>query len=221
MTKFEGLDTPKGLGELNTHLADRSYIDGYTPSTSDVETFKSVGTAPDAKFPHARRWYNHIAFHSETERSSWGAPTAAAATTSAAGAKKDDDFDLFEDDADADAAWEAEIQKRADEQAAKKKAEMAAKGKTADKLKSAVVIDVKPWEDTTDLVEMEKLVRAIEMPGLEWKASKLVPIGYGIKKLQISCHIVDEDVSVDDIQEKIAEFADHVQSTDIITFTKL
>lgn len=59
------------------------------------------------------------------------------------------------------------------------------------------------------------------MEGLEWKASKLVPIGYGIKKLQISCHIVDELVSVDDIQEQIQAFEDYVQSTDVVTFTKL
>ena len=68
---------------------------------------------------------------------------------------------------------------------------------------------------------MEKSVREIVMEGLEWKASKFVEIGYGIKKLQISCHVVDELVSVDDIQEKIAEYEDLVQSTDIVTFTKL
>lgn len=60
------------------------------------------------------------------------------------------------------------------------------------------------------------------MEGLEWKAAKLVDIGYGIKKLQISCHIVDTLVSVDDIQERIQEdLADLVQSTDVVTFTKL
>jgi len=88
-------------------------------------------------------------------------------------------------------------------------------------MRSAVVIDVKPWEDTTDLVEMEQLVRGIEMVGLEWKAAKLVAIGYGIKKLSISCHIEDDKVSVDDIQERIQAFEDHVQSTDVVTFTKL
>jgi len=133
--------------------------------------------------------------------------------------KDDDDIDLFSDEKDE--AWEAEVQRRADEQAAKKKAANEASGKAAAVMKSAVVVDVKPWEDTTDLVEMEKLVRGVEINGLEWKASKLVPIGYGIKKLQISCHIVDDLVSMDDVQEKIEGFSDHVQSTDIVTFTKL
>lgn len=33
---------------------------------------------------------------------------------------------------------------------------------------------------------LEKCVRSIEKPGLVWGASKLVPIGYGIRKLQIT-----------------------------------
>jgi translation elongation factor EF-1beta len=112
---------------------------------------------------------------------------------------------------------EKEIMRRAAENEAKKKAA----GKAPVIQKSAVVIDVKPWDDETDMKLMEEKVRAIQMEGLEWKASKLQPIGYGIKKLQISCHIVDDLVSVDDIQEKIQEFEDLVQSTDINSFEKL
>lgn len=33
---------------------------------------------------------------------------------------------------------------------------------------------------------LEDSVRSVEMPGLVWGASKLVPIGYGIRKLQIT-----------------------------------
>lgn len=36
------------------------------------------------------------------------------------------------------------------------------------------------------MAELEKAVRSIEMDGLVWGASKFVPIGYGIKKLQIT-----------------------------------
>ena len=49
-----------------------------------------------------------------------------------------------------------------------------------------MTLEVKPWDDETDMVELEKAVRSIEQPGLVWGASKLVPIGYGIKKLQIT-----------------------------------
>lgn len=45
---------------------------------------------------------------------------------------------------------------------------------------------MKPWDDETDMAALEKAVRSIEMEGLLWGASKLVAIGYGIKKLQIN-----------------------------------
>ena len=95
---------------------------------------------------------------------------------------------------------------------------------------------MKPWDDETDMVKLEEAVRSIEQEGLVWGASKLVPIGYGIKKLQITivvgkhycgvifktvdlttttCYAEDELVSLDDLQEKVQEFEDYVQSTDI------
>ncbi|KAM1079782.1 hypothetical protein EV1_014386 [Malus domestica] len=40
------------------------------------------------------------------------------------------------------------------------------------------------------------------MEGLFWDASKLVSVGYGIKKLQIMLTIVDDLVSVDDLIEE-------------------
>jgi len=45
---------------------------------------------------------------------------------------------------------------------------------------------VKPWDDETDMAGLEAAVRSIEQDGLVWGASKLVAIGYGIKKLQIT-----------------------------------
>ncbi len=45
---------------------------------------------------------------------------------------------------------------------------------------------MKPWDNETDMAELEKAVRSIEKPGLVWGASKLVPVGYGIRKLQIT-----------------------------------
>ena len=38
--------------------------------------------------------------------------------------------------------------------------------------KSSVVLDIKPWDDETDLAEMEKNVRTIKMDGLLWGACK-------------------------------------------------
>jgi elongation factor 1-beta len=69
--------------------------------------------------------------------------------------------------------------------------------------------------------ELKANVLAIEMDGLVWGASKLAAVGFGIKKLQINLVVEDEKVSLEDLQEKIAEDEDHVQSTDIVAMQKL
>jgi elongation factor 1-beta len=68
---------------------------------------------------------------------------------------------------------------------------------------------------------MEANVRAIEWDGLVWGASKLVAVGFGIKKLQINLVVEDEKVSTDELQQTIEEDEDHVQSTDIAAMQKL
>jgi len=68
------------------------------------------------------------------------------------------------------------------------------------------------------MIELEANVRAIEMDGLLWGASKFVPIGYGIKKLQINVVVEDEKVSLDDLQQQIEADEDHVQSIDVVGF---
>merc|ERR1711893_210016 len=87
--------------------------------------------------------------------------------------------------------------------------------------KSSLLLDVKPWDDETDMTELEKSVRSIEMDGLLWGASKLAPFGYGIKKLVINCVIEDDKVSTDDLEEQIVGFEDFVQSMDIAAFNKI
>ncbi len=42
------------------------------------------------------------------------------------------------------------------------------------------------------MAELEKRVRSVTMEGLVMGASKLVPVGYGIKKLQITTVIEDD-----------------------------
>jgi elongation factor 1-beta len=68
---------------------------------------------------------------------------------------------------------------------------------------------------------LEASVRSIEKDGLVWGGSKLVPVGFGIKKLQINLVIEDEKIGLDDLQQEIEEFEDYVQSTDIAAMQKL
>jgi hypothetical protein len=41
--------------------------------------------------------------------------------------------------------------------------------------------------------------------------SQLVPVGYGVSKLQINLVIEDEKISLDELQDEIAEHEDYVQ----------
>ncbi|KAK6733683.1 hypothetical protein RB195_017439 [Necator americanus] len=127
-----------------------------------------------------------------------------------------EDFDLFGSDEEEDAEKAKIVEERLKAYAEKKSK------KPGPIAKSSVILDVKPWDDETDLKEMEDLVRGIEMDGLVWGGAKLIPIGYGIKKLQIICVIEDDKVSVDDMIEKItSDFESHVQSVDIVAFNKI
>ncbi|KAK2169273.1 hypothetical protein NP493_1197g00015 [Ridgeia piscesae] len=147
-----------------------------------------------------------------------GAPPAKVAAPPAADSgDADEDFELFGDEDDDEV----------DEAAEKLKAERVAayQAKLATKkvviAKSNIILDVKPWDDETDMVALEKCVRSIEMDGLLWGASKLVPVGYGIKKLQISCVVEDDKVSMDDVEEQILAHEDFIQSMDIVVFNKI
>ena len=60
--------------------------------------------------------------------------------------------------------------------------------------KSSVLLDVKVWDDETNMTELEEKVRSINLDGLVWGSSKLVPVAYNIKKLQIQCVIEDDKV---------------------------
>merc|ERR1711884_610120 len=87
--------------------------------------------------------------------------------------------------------------------------------------KTSVLLDVKPWDDETDHDQMLASVKSIEMDGLLWGAHKLIPIGYGIKKLQVMCTVEDEKVSVEELTEKIEEFEDFVESCDVNAMNKI
>merc|ERR1712055_227058 len=87
--------------------------------------------------------------------------------------------------------------------------------------KSSILLDVKPWDDETDMVELEKCVRTVQTDGLLWGASKLVPLAYGIKKLQIMCVVEDDKVGTDFLEEEITQFSDYIQSVDVAAFNKI
>ncbi|KAL6821758.1 hypothetical protein V8C43DRAFT_280970 [Trichoderma afarasin] len=226
---FTDLLTDAGLTLLNSWVSTRSYITGFSASQADVAVFKALKEAPNAaKHPAAARWYKHIATYEDEFATLEGdaskpytvyGPEVAEVTLNPAkapAAEEDDDVDLFGSD---DEEEDAEAARVREERLAAYREKKAAKPKVA--AKSVVTLDVKPWDDETDLAAMEAAVRGIEQDGLLWGASKLVAVGFGIKKLQINLVVEDEKVSLDELQEQIQEFEDWVQSTDVVAMQKL
>ncbi|XP_051985307.1 elongation factor 1-delta-like isoform X2 [Xyrauchen texanus] len=130
------------------------------------------------------------------------------------GVDDDDDIDLFGSDEEDEEAEriKAERVKEYSARKAKKPVLIA---------KSSILLDVKPWDDETDMGKLERCVRSVQLDGLLWGASKLVPVGYGIKKLQINCVVEDDKVGTDILEEEITQFEDYVQSVDIAAFNKI
>jgi len=146
-----------------------------------------------------------------------GGSKPAPAAAPAAADDDDDDVDLFgSDDEEEDAEKERIKQERLKAYAEKKAKKPQVIAKTS------VLLDVKPWDDETDMNAMLNSVKSIEKDGLVWGASKLVPIGYGIKKLQVLCVVEDEKVSIEELCEQICEnFEEYVQSADVATMQKI
>lgn len=179
-----------------------------SPTQADVAAFEAI----KKEYPSFVRWLAHIHLYVDD----FSSLPAAKSAPAAAEEDDDSDVDLFgSDDEEVDEEAEKLKQQRLAEYNAKK----AAKPKPA--AKSLVTLDVKPWDDETNLEEMLANVKKIEMDGLVWGAHTWIPVGYGIKKLQINLVVEDDKVSLDDLQATVEEDEDHVQSTDIAAMSKL
>merc|ERR550532_2047533 len=213
---FGDLKSDAGVKSLNDFLVEKSYIEGYQPSQADSVVFGAIAAAPNAKYNHALRWYNHIkSYGTETAKfagakkalTAYG-PAGGAAPAAAASDDEDDDDDVDEE-------AEKIKQERLAAYAAKKSK------KPALIAKSSILLDVKPWDDETDMKALEEQVRTVQCEGLVWGASKLIPLAYGIKKLQIMCVVEDDKVGTDFLEEEICNFEDYVQSVDVAAFNKI
>jgi elongation factor 1-beta len=206
-----------------------------------------VTIAPSStQYPYAARWYKHIASYesdfailpgdASSPYTAYG-PDVSDAVNSAAPVQdtttvaddNDDEIDLFGSEDEED----AEVARVREERLAAYKEKKAAKPTVG--AKSVVFMEVKPWgmisttgspesygtdrvlDDETDMAKLETAVRSVKQDGLVWGASKLVAVGYGIKKLQISLVVEDQKVSTVDLQEQIEAFDDYVQSSDVVS----
>eukprot|EP00921_Rhytidocystis_pertsovi_P025484 GHVQ01041108.1.p2 GENE.GHVQ01041108.1~~GHVQ01041108.1.p2 ORF type:complete len:191 (+),score=39.03 GHVQ01041108.1:162-734(+) len=141
--------------------------------------------------PTTSELYTRMFYYVETDGKS-----LVASGKPSSGKSDDDDFDLFGEQT----AEEKDATKKLGDN---KKAEVAKKTKEVIN-KSSLVIEVKPNSAESNLDEIHKLVKQIQMPGLKWgEAHKKVPVAFGLYKLQVSCTIIDELVVTEEITDQI------------------
>ncbi|WP_168405928.1 elongation factor 1-beta/delta, partial [Acinetobacter indicus] len=182
MAVFSDLHTEAGLKTLDEFLSGKTFISGDEITKDDVKVYAAV-SSPGEGFSNVSRWYETVSsalavrFPGKAAGVNIGGqvpplePAPSSEATKVVAEEDDDDLDLFGD--------ETEEEKKAAEE---REAAVKASSKKKESGKSSVLLEVKPWDDETDMKKLEAAVRSIEMPGLLWGASKLVEVGYGIKK---------------------------------------
>ena len=227
------------LPGLNAYIADKSYIEGYAFSPKDVEVFSQFALPDAASYPHAYRWYIHIAALSGIPASlayasaAGSAPAAAAPSSGKAAAQggDDDDFDVFGDDDDDEEEEKAPTMSRAEKAAALKKerdaelekAKQAALERLAKKeakQRTLCNLEITPWEADQDLIALhKKLKETVVREGLKWsEGCKLVDVGYGIKKMVLTA-VLSMNLSMDALIEEIADEDEGILKDEIQSFT--
>lgn len=197
------------LKELNGRLSTQPYVSGFSPSDQDAKAFKEMFGDNHKVI----QWAARMASYYQAERAELlSGPKPAAVSEKKEKVEADDELDLFGEQTEEEkAALEAKKVKDA-EKKKEKKVVIA---------KSSILMDIKPWDDTIDLAALAKKLKGTARDGLIWGDSKLVPVAFGVKKLQQLIVIEDDKVSSDDIEDIIMGFEDEVQSIDIVAWNKI
>ena len=169
------------LKAVNGFLTSRSYLDGYKPTQVDTSYFNAIGRVSQKDgLTHLYRWWLHISSFTEAERAAFpGEPKDLNGGKKAAEDDDDDDDDdddeddLFGDDDDDDDEDEDEdpterlerLAAKGDKVAIAKLKVVRAKAAKAAKKEAAgrtmIVLEIKPFDDQTNLKELEKEIRQI------------------------------------------------------------
>ena len=222
--------TPEGIEAANKFLETNSFLSGgNSPGAEDRDVLVEIETSKifldSNTAPNLFGWWWTLGPFRDAARNLWGAEQKVekkAKKDDKKGEKaekkdeqkKEEEIDLFGDDP----AAEEEAAKLA----AKRKEEAGAKKKEKKPIiaKSEVIFEVKGYEADDDFEKIAAKVRTIEKEGLVWKDShKIVPVGFGMNKLEMGMIIVDDLISTEDIFEVI-EAWEEVQSVDVTKFTK-
>ncbi|CCW67013.1 unnamed protein product [Phytomonas sp. Hart1] len=198
------------LKEFNGRLSDKPYVSGFLPSKEDAKVFEEMFGSN----VNVARWAARMASYYQSERDALlkGGESESPKDMKKETKADDDDIDFFGEETEEDKA--ALAAKKAKD-AEKKKA------KPAVIAKSSILYDIKGWDDTVDLEALAQKLNAIQRDGLVWGDHKLVPVAFGVKKLQQLIVIEDDKVSSDDLEEMITSFENEVQSIDIVAWNKI
>ena len=238
---FADLTTAEGLKQLDAYFLGRTFVFGIGPSKADTDLVDLVKKCPDAaKYPNAARWWSYISGFSAKEQKGFKAYGLTVSSGSVGGASKaaeaeeDSDDDLFGDDDEEEEEDEEELAKLAAKKKAKKRPVLG---------RSQICFDIKPIDTEVDLedladeiknlaigeldeyVEKRKEIgddRITAANTLEWGVGhEIVPIAFGIEKLQVSCCVIDDMIGTDDVVDILQEkFDEKIQSIDILAFNK-
>merc|ERR1712032_399518 len=153
-----------GLKQLDAYLASRVYVFGFEPTTQDTTLFGLIGAAPKSGFANVTRYYNHIQTFNAGAQAKFitiegltvsDTPVVAAK----AEAKADDGSDSDDDSEDIGAAI---ARKAAEAKSAEKKKQKRRRPPE----RSEIILDVKPFDDQTDLEALAAKIKATKLESL-------------------------------------------------------
>lgn len=87
-----------------------------------------------------------------------------------------------------------------------------------------IVLEIKPWEDTTDMTEiLNSLPDRVQMEGLTWGKGEVKDGNFGIKYVAMPAVIIDDLCSTEELVDLIIETYgdDVIQNADIVSFNKM
>mmetsp|Transcript_27350 Transcript_27350/g.109534 ORF Transcript_27350/g.109534 Transcript_27350/m.109534 type:complete len:102 (-) Transcript_27350:239-544(-) len=92
------------------------------------------------------------------------------------------------------------------------------------KQRSLCALEIKPWSEEQDLMELFKKVKAtVVKEGLVWSENcELKPVAFGLKKIALTA-VINQTISMDEIIEEITEdtFPDEIQSMELLSMSLL
>ncbi|XP_011100636.1 elongation factor 1-beta-like [Sesamum indicum] len=151
---FSDLHTESGLKALDQFLSSKSYISGSHLMKDDFKVYAAVlGKPLNDLYPNASKWYEAVSaklapifpgkavgvrIRGQATLAEAVAPAADAKTSTA----DDDDLDLFGDETEEDK--KAAEQREATNASTKKK----------ESEKSSIFVDIKPWDDVTNMKKL-------------------------------------------------------------------